>query len=102
VAQLVEHLTLDLSSGLDLRIVSSSPALGSMLGLEPTLKKKKKVTCYKPQNLLSASSHVLVLLKQMTTICLHSPNQVRQSLGRDTPQTSPWDYLLRKMYMHII
>ena len=42
VALLVKCPTLDLSSGLDLRIVSSSPALGSMLGMEPTLKKKKK------------------------------------------------------------
>ena len=29
-------MTLDLGSGLDLRVVSSSPALGSMLGVEPT------------------------------------------------------------------
>ena len=36
VAQLVKHLTLDLSLGLALRAVSSSPILGSMLGLEPT------------------------------------------------------------------
>ena len=34
------HLTLDLSSGLDLRVVSSSPDLGSTLGMETTLKKK--------------------------------------------------------------
>lgn len=32
----VAHPTLDLSSGHDLRIVSSSPALGSVLGVEPT------------------------------------------------------------------
>ena len=31
-----EHPMHDLSSGLDLRVVSSSPALGSMLGVEPT------------------------------------------------------------------
>lgn len=42
VAQLVKHLTLDLSSGLDLRVGSSRPVLGSSLGMEPTLKKKKK------------------------------------------------------------
>ena len=36
VAQLVKHPTLDLSSGLDPRVVSSSPALGSKLGVEPT------------------------------------------------------------------
>ena len=40
MAQSIEHLTLDFSSGLDLRVLSSSPALGSMLGQEPTLKKK--------------------------------------------------------------
>ena len=42
VAQLVKHLTLDLSSGLDLRVVSSSPSLGSTLGMEPTQKQKQK------------------------------------------------------------
>ena len=36
VAQGVQRLTLDLSSGLDLRVVSSSPALCSTLGMEPT------------------------------------------------------------------
>ena len=36
VAQSVKHRTLDLSSGLALRVVSSSPTLGSMLGMEPT------------------------------------------------------------------
>ena len=36
VAQSVKHLTLDLSSGLDLRVLSSSLVLGSMLGVEPT------------------------------------------------------------------
>ena len=35
VAQLVKHPTLDLSSDLDLRVVSSSPFLGSMLGVKP-------------------------------------------------------------------
>ena len=41
MAQLVKHLTHDLSSGLDLRVLSSSPALGSALGMKPTLKKNK-------------------------------------------------------------
>ena len=36
VAQLVKHLTLDLSSGLDLRVVSSSPVLGYALSMKPT------------------------------------------------------------------
>ena len=38
MAQLVEHPTFDLSSSLDLRHMSSSPALGSKLGVESTLK----------------------------------------------------------------
>ena len=36
VTQSVECLALNLSSGLDLRVVSSSPILGSMLDMEPT------------------------------------------------------------------
>ena len=36
VAQSVKHPTLDLSSGLDLGVASSSPGLGSELGVEPT------------------------------------------------------------------
>lgn len=36
VVQSVEHLALGLSSGLDHRVVSSGPVLGSALGLEPT------------------------------------------------------------------
>jgi len=42
VAQSVKHLTLDLSSGLDLWVMSSNPVLGSTLGVEPTLKKKRR------------------------------------------------------------
>ena len=42
MAQSVKQPTLDLSSDLDLRVRSSSPALGSELGVRPTLKKKKK------------------------------------------------------------
>ena len=42
MAQSGKPLTLDFSSGLDLRVLSSSPALGSMLGEEPTLKKKRQ------------------------------------------------------------
>jgi len=33
---MVKRLDLDLSSGLGLRVVNSSPVLGSMLGVEPT------------------------------------------------------------------
>ena len=40
VAQSVKDLILDFSAGLDLRVISSSPVLGSMLDVEPTLKKK--------------------------------------------------------------
>lgn len=36
MAQSVKCLTLDLSSGLNLRVMSSSPMLGSMLGVEPS------------------------------------------------------------------
>jgi len=43
VAQSVKRPTLDLSSGLDLRVVSSSPSLGFMLGLEHTYIHKNKV-----------------------------------------------------------
>ena len=42
VAQSAKHLPLDLGSGLDLRVVSSSPALGSALGLKPPEKQNKK------------------------------------------------------------
>ena len=35
-AQLVEHLTLDFSSGHDPRVVGLSPMLGSVLNIEPT------------------------------------------------------------------
>ena len=41
MAQSVKRPTLDLSSGLDLRVMSSSPVLGSTLSTEPFLKKKK-------------------------------------------------------------
>ena len=44
VVQLVECLSFDLSSGLDLRVMSSSPALVSMLGMEPTYLNKNKQT----------------------------------------------------------
>ena len=40
MGQSVKRLTLDLSSGLDLRVVSSSPTLGSMLGAIPTVNKQ--------------------------------------------------------------
>lgn len=39
VAQSVKDPTFDLSLGLDLGATSSSPMSGSMLGVEPTLKK---------------------------------------------------------------
>lgn len=41
MAQEVKRLTLDLSSGLDLRVLSSSPTVSSLLGMETTEKKKK-------------------------------------------------------------
>ena len=45
VAQSVKHSTLDLISGLDLRVVSSGPRLGSTLGMKATLKQKGKKKC---------------------------------------------------------
>ena len=42
MAQSVECPAFDLSSGLDLRVVSSSPALDSTLGVEPTLGRKRE------------------------------------------------------------
>ena len=39
VARSVKCLTLDLSLDLDLRVVSSSPMVGSTLGMKPSLKK---------------------------------------------------------------
>ena len=48
MAQSIKHQTLDLSSDLDLKVMSLSPALGSMASMEPTLKKvkeKKKPHC---------------------------------------------------------
>ena len=36
VAQSVEYLTLDLGSGLDIRVVSLGLTLGSVLGIKPT------------------------------------------------------------------
>lgn len=41
LSQLVKHPALDVSSGLAIRAISSSPMLGFMLGVEPTLKRKK-------------------------------------------------------------
>ena len=42
MARLIEHLTLGLSSGLDLVVVRSDSTLGSVLGMKPTLKKKER------------------------------------------------------------
>ena len=40
MVQLVEHLTLDLRSDLNLRVLNSRSVMGTTLGVEPTLKKK--------------------------------------------------------------
>ena len=55
MAQLVKHLTLDLSSGLDLRVMSSSPVLGSTNAghgayFKKKKKKKKNLQGYKQRN----------------------------------------------------
>ena len=42
MAQSIKYLTLGLRSDLDLRILGSSPALGSVLSVEPSQKKFKK------------------------------------------------------------
>ena len=42
MAQSVKHPTLDLSSGLDLRVVRSSPTLDLVLAMEHTLRNWKK------------------------------------------------------------
>lgn len=41
MAQSVKQPTLDLSSGLELRVMSSRPTLGSVLGVKPTKKKNQ-------------------------------------------------------------
>ena len=40
MAQSVKRMTLDLSSGVDLRVVSLSPTLGTTPGVKPALKEK--------------------------------------------------------------
>ena len=42
MAQSGKHLTHDVSSGLDLMVMRSSPVLGSTLAIKPALKKKLK------------------------------------------------------------
>lgn len=51
VVQPVEALTLDLGSGLNVRVVSSSATLGSVLGMEPTEKKNIPVDAHAYQNM---------------------------------------------------
>lgn len=41
-AQSLKHLALELSSGLDRRVGRLSPVLGSMLAVDPTLKKEEE------------------------------------------------------------
>ena len=41
MAQLVKHLILDFSSGLNLGVMSSSPVLGSALGVNPAKTNKQ-------------------------------------------------------------
>ena len=43
MAQLVKCLTVDFSSGLGLRVVSSSPMLSPTWDVEPTFKKKNRL-----------------------------------------------------------
>ncbi|KAF0878395.1 KIF3B protein, partial [Crocuta crocuta] len=73
LAQLVKHLTLDLSSDIGLRVVSSSPTLGSVLGMKPTLKKKKvyKYTGLQNHHHNLILEHFLLRLHSFST-CVHS------------------------------
>ena len=47
MAQLVKHPILDISSGIDLRVMSSSPALGFTFCVEPIFFKKSLQTVQK-------------------------------------------------------
>jgi len=64
VAQLVEPPTLDVSSGFDLRVVSSSP----MLSIELTLKKKGSNSMYTNVNMLKIQCQVKKVVEQMRMI----------------------------------
>ena len=63
-AQSVKRLTPDLCSGLDLRVRSSSPTLGSLLGTEPAYKKEKEK---KRKELLSRNLQTRRVLSMQVT-----------------------------------
>ena len=65
VAQSVKHLTLDLSSGHDLRVVRSSPGLGSVLSMEPAY---DSLPLSAPLPLMHALS--LSLKKESVCVCV--------------------------------
>ena len=50
LAQAIKHLTLDFSSSLNLRVMSSSSTLGSMWDIVPIKKKREKEKEIKPKN----------------------------------------------------
>lgn len=64
MAHSVEHPTLDLSSGLHLRVLSSSSMLGSPLGMEPTFKKGEKRTKEYPNSWTPPKMQLLIFLEQ--------------------------------------
>ena len=52
MAESVKHPTLDLGLGLDIRPGSSSPVLGSILGVEPTLNNNNNKKLMKKMRIL--------------------------------------------------
>ena len=63
MAQLVKQLTLDLSSGLDLRVVSSSPTLGLLSSRGAYLQNKKEggLCLYKVSSTHKKAWYILVM-----------------------------------------
>lgn len=66
----VKHPSLGLSTGLDHRVISSSPLLNSKLGVEPTLKNKKKSCCWPGNSGLSWLCTSLVIAVNIITLLI--------------------------------
>ena len=64
MVQLVKISTLDLSSGLDLRVMISSPKLGSTLGMDTTQKN---------HNLMGIANHVTEPVLSLSLLSLFLP-----------------------------
>ena len=80
VAQSVKHLTLDLSVGLDLRVMSSSPMLSSNAGRGAYLKKKKNRGAWVAQ---------VVKHLPLAEVMIPSPGIQRHSFLLNQQPTSP-------------